>query len=80
MSSVTGGVVRGVQPGGEAKDLSGYGRADLTFGVEGEDVGDGLLRYVPGNSTGPGYADMVVLAKTMPVSPTGARLGQTLTP
>ncbi|GKQ40931.1 hypothetical protein ALMP_74500 [Streptomyces sp. A012304] len=61
-------------------DLSGYGRADLTFGVEGEDTGNGLLMYVPSGSTGIGYAQTLSLTRTALGTPAAARLGQTLTP
>jgi len=61
-------------------DLSGYGRADLTFGVEGEDAGDGILMYVPSNSTGLGLTSTAILSKSQLGTPTGAHLGQTLTP
>ncbi|MES5816550.1 N-acetylmuramoyl-L-alanine amidase [Streptomyces sp. RG80] len=61
-------------------DLSGYGRADLTFGADNEDGGDGILLHLPSNSTGLGYADAVIYSKTTLATPTDARLGQTLTP
>ncbi|MFF9807277.1 N-acetylmuramoyl-L-alanine amidase [Streptomyces coeruleorubidus] len=61
-------------------DLSGYGRADLTFGAEGEDSTDGILLHLPSNSTGLGYADSVIFSKSTLGTPTDARLGQTLTP
>ncbi|MGW3725103.1 FG-GAP-like repeat-containing protein [Streptomyces sp. NPDC000851] len=61
-------------------DLSGYGRADLTFGASGEDGGDGILMYLPSNSTGLGYAQTVILSKTALGTPTDGMLGQTLTP
>ncbi|MFI6015391.1 FG-GAP-like repeat-containing protein [Streptomyces sp. NPDC051243] len=61
-------------------DLSGYGRADLTFGAEGEDAGDGILMYLPSNSTGLGFTTMAVHTRTALGTPAGARLGRTLTP
>ncbi|MDN3024456.1 N-acetylmuramoyl-L-alanine amidase [Streptomyces sp. S.PB5] len=61
-------------------DLSGYGRADLTFGADNEDTGDGILLHLPSNSTGLGYADAVIYSKTALGTPTDARLGQVLTP
>jgi hypothetical protein len=61
-------------------DLSGYGRADLTFGADGEDGTDGILLHLPSNSTGLGYSDAVIYSKTTLGTPTDARLGQTLTP
>lgn len=61
-------------------DLSGYGRADLTFGAEGEDAGNGLLTYVPSGSTGLDYAHTLALSRTSLGTPAAARLGQLLTP
>ncbi|MFF4685858.1 FG-GAP-like repeat-containing protein [Streptomyces sp. NPDC001307] len=61
-------------------DLSGYGRADLTFGVGGEDGGDGILMYLPSNSTGLGYSQTAVLSKSALGTPTDAALGTNLTP
>ncbi|WP_406725889.1 FG-GAP-like repeat-containing protein [Streptomyces sp. GD-15H] len=61
-------------------DLSGYGRADLTFGAAGEDSGNGVLTYVPSNSSGLGFGDSYVFGKGTLGTPTGARLGHTLTP
>ncbi|MFE5819791.1 N-acetylmuramoyl-L-alanine amidase [Streptomyces sp. NPDC056479] len=61
-------------------DLSGYGRADLTLGAEGEDGTDGIVMYLPSNSTGLGYAQAVIHSKTALGTPTDAHLGQMLTP
>ncbi|MGW2384479.1 N-acetylmuramoyl-L-alanine amidase [Streptomyces sp. NPDC001658] len=61
-------------------DLSGYGRADLTFGADGEDGTDGILLYLPSNSTGLGYGDSVIYSRSTLGTPTDGRLGQTLTP
>ncbi|MEU1202981.1 FG-GAP-like repeat-containing protein [Streptomyces sp. NPDC005813] len=61
-------------------DLSGYGRTDLVLGTEGEDGGDGILLYVPSNSTGLGLTQATVYSKTTLGTPAGAHLGQTLTP
>jgi hypothetical protein len=61
-------------------DLSGYGRADLTFGAAGEDGTDGILLHLPSNSTGLGYADSVIFSKSTLGTPTDAYPGQTLTP
>ncbi|PWI17627.1 hypothetical protein DI272_28265 [Streptomyces sp. Act143] len=61
-------------------DLSGYGRADLTFGTDNEDGGDGILIHLPSNSTGLGWSETVIYSKTTLGTPTDARLGQTLTP
>ncbi|MGW1952569.1 FG-GAP-like repeat-containing protein [Streptomyces sp. NPDC001920] len=61
-------------------DLSGYGRADLTLGAQGEDGTDGIVLYLPSNSTGLGYSQAVIYSKTVLGTPTDAHLGQTLTP
>ncbi|WP_225836190.1 FG-GAP-like repeat-containing protein [Streptomyces sp. NK08204] len=61
-------------------DLSGYGRADLVLGAAGEDSADGVLMYLPSNSTGLGYTQMTVLSKTTLGTPAGAGLGTNLTP
>ncbi|GAA4805893.1 N-acetylmuramoyl-L-alanine amidase [Streptomyces ziwulingensis] len=61
-------------------DLSGYGRADLTFGADGEDGTDGVLLHLPSNSTGLGYADSVLYSRSVLGTPVDGRLGQTLTP
>lgn len=61
-------------------DLSGYGRADLTFGVEGEDSGNGILMYLPSNSMGLGFSHTAIYSRTPLGTPAGAHLGQTLTP
>ncbi|CAL9549312.1 hypothetical protein SUDANB108_04430 [Streptomyces sp. enrichment culture] len=61
-------------------DLSGYGRADLTIGADGEDGGDGILLHLPSNGTGLGYAGSVVFGRTALGTPSDARLGQNLTP
>ncbi|WP_437034140.1 FG-GAP-like repeat-containing protein [Streptomyces sp. enrichment culture] len=61
-------------------DLSGYGRADLTFGADGEDTSDGVLLYLPSNGTGLGYGDSYVIGKGSLGTPTDGRLGRTLTP
>ncbi|MFI8302376.1 FG-GAP-like repeat-containing protein [Streptomyces sp. NPDC085927] len=61
-------------------DLSGYGRADLTFGADGEDSGNGVVTYVPSNGSGLGFGDSYMFGKGTLGTPTGARLGQALTP
>ncbi|MER6037697.1 FG-GAP-like repeat-containing protein [Streptomyces sp. NPDC001835] len=61
-------------------DLSGYGRADLTFGVAGEDSGNGILMYLPSNGSGLGFGQTAVLSRTILGTPTGAGLGVTLAP
>ncbi|MER7490678.1 FG-GAP-like repeat-containing protein [Streptomyces sp. NPDC126497] len=61
-------------------DLSGYGRADLTVGAEGEDTSDGVLLYVPSNSSGLGYGDSYAFGKGTLGLAADLRLGRTLTP
>nr|WP_324612339.1 FG-GAP-like repeat-containing protein [Streptomyces sp. AS58] len=61
-------------------DLSGYGRTDLILGASGEDGTDGVLMYVPSNSTGLGYTRTVLLTKSVMGTPTDGMLGTTLTP
>ncbi|MDT9700009.1 FG-GAP-like repeat-containing protein [Streptomyces sp. P17] len=61
-------------------DLSGYGRADLTIGADGEDGTDGILLYIPSNSTGLGYGDSVIYSKSTLGTPTDGGLGQVLAP
>ncbi|MBT2675659.1 FG-GAP repeat protein [Streptomyces sp. ISL-14] len=86
VSQDTSGVVGAAESGDlfgssvSLTDLSGYGRADLTFGAEGEDGTDGILLYLPSNSTGLGYSQAVIYSRTTLGTPTDAHLGQTLTP
>ncbi len=86
ISQETSGVPGGAESGdlfGSAvslTDLSGYGRADLTFGVEGEDSANGFLMYLPSNSTGLGFSQTAIYSRTTLGTPAGAHLGQTLTP
>ncbi|MFF3344426.1 FG-GAP-like repeat-containing protein [Streptomyces sp. NPDC002779] len=61
-------------------DLSGYGRADLTVGANGEDGTDGVLLHIPSNSTGIGYGDSLIYSKTTLGTPTDGGLGQVLAP
>ncbi|MFF1766047.1 FG-GAP-like repeat-containing protein [Streptomyces sp. NPDC058249] len=81
-SGVPGSTETGDQLGSAVSltDLSGYGRTDLTLGTEGEDGGDGVLLYVPSNSTGLGLTQAAVYGRTQLGTPAGAHLGQTLTP
>ncbi|MCZ0987362.1 FG-GAP-like repeat-containing protein [Streptomyces diastatochromogenes] len=81
-SGVPGATESGDQLGSSVSltDLSGYGRADLTLGVAGEDGGDGILMYLPSNSTGLGYAQTTVLSKAVLGTPTAGALGTTLAP
>ncbi|MEU1050977.1 N-acetylmuramoyl-L-alanine amidase [Streptomyces sp. NPDC005876] len=86
VSQDTGGVPGSTETGdrlGSAvvlADLSGYGRADLTLGADGEDGTDGVLLHVPSGSRGLGFTDSVLYSRTTLGTPSDARLGQTLTP
>ncbi|MGW1589500.1 FG-GAP-like repeat-containing protein [Streptomyces sp. NPDC002386] len=81
-SGVPGNTESGDKAGSSVSltDLSGYGRADLTLGVAGEDSGNGILMYLPSNGSGLGYSQTAVLSRTMLGTPTGAGLGVTLAP
>ncbi|WP_349636903.1 hypothetical protein [Streptomyces mirabilis] len=81
-SGVPGSTETGDQLGSAVSltDLTGYGRTDLTVGTEGEDAGDGVLLHVPSGSTGLGLSQAKVYGRTQLGTPTGAHLGQTLTP
>ncbi|MGV9843099.1 FG-GAP-like repeat-containing protein [Streptomyces fungicidicus] len=61
-------------------DLSGYGRADLTVGAEGEDTSDGVILYLPSNSSGLGYGDSYVFGKGTLGLASDLQLGRTLAP
>ncbi|MFJ5560135.1 N-acetylmuramoyl-L-alanine amidase [Streptomyces sp. NPDC093250] len=61
-------------------DLSGYGRADLTFGADGEDTWDGAVVYLPSNGSGLGYGDTVFYGRGTFGLAADVRLGGTLTP
>ncbi|GGP91747.1 FG-GAP-like repeat-containing protein [Streptomyces griseomycini] len=61
-------------------DLSGYGRADLTIGADGEDTSDGVVLYLPSSSTGLGYGGSYVFGKGTLGLSADVRLGQALTP
>jgi hypothetical protein len=61
-------------------DLSGYGRADLLFGVAGEDGGNGIVMYLPSNTSGLGYPQTKILSRSALGTPAGAALGTNLAP
>ncbi|MEV0323334.1 FG-GAP-like repeat-containing protein [Streptomyces sp. NPDC050658] len=61
-------------------DLSGYGRADLAIGVDGEDAGDGTILQLDSGSSGVSTSGAVYYGRTLLGTPAGAHLGQTLTP
>ncbi|NGO14775.1 hypothetical protein G5C60_46095, partial [Streptomyces sp. HC44] len=61
-------------------DLSGKGFAHLLLGTEGEDTGNGTLLYLPSTSTGVSVSEAAYYGMTQLGTPTGARVGQVLTP
>ncbi|MFC7307331.1 FG-GAP-like repeat-containing protein [Streptomyces monticola] len=61
-------------------DLSGYGRADLAIGVDGEDAGNGTILQLDSGSKGVSLSGAVYYGVTQLGTPAGARLGQTLAP
>ncbi|WP_069887045.1 FG-GAP-like repeat-containing protein, partial [Streptomyces luteocolor] len=61
-------------------DLSGFGRADLAIGVDGEDAGDGTILQLDSGSSGVPGSSGVSYGRTLLGTPAGAHLGRTLTP
>ncbi|MGW5868018.1 FG-GAP-like repeat-containing protein [Streptomyces sp. NPDC055239] len=61
-------------------DLSGYGRADLAIGVDGEDEGNGTLLQLDSTASGVSTTTGVYYGRTQLGTPAAAHLGQTLTP
>lgn len=61
-------------------DLSGYGRADLTIGVDGEDTGNGTILQLDSVASGVSTTSGVYYGRTQLGTPAAAHLGQTLTP
>ncbi|MFV0134051.1 FG-GAP-like repeat-containing protein [Streptomyces sp. HMX87] len=62
------------------KDLSGWGRADLAIGVEGENGYDGAVLQLDSGSAGISISGHEYYWRSTLGTPAGARLGQTLTP
>ncbi|MFH9041509.1 N-acetylmuramoyl-L-alanine amidase [Streptomyces sp. NPDC017966] len=81
-SGITGSTESGDRFGAAVSltDLSGYGRADLTVGADGEDTSDGVLLYLPSNGSGLGYGDSYAFGRGTLGLAADVRLGQTLTP
>lgn len=81
-SGVTGATEKGDRFGSSVSltDLSGWGRADLTIGVEGEDSGTGTLLHLPSGSGGINTGSSLYYGRTLLGTESGARLGFTLTP
>ncbi|MEB8338629.1 N-acetylmuramoyl-L-alanine amidase [Streptomyces endophyticus] len=61
-------------------DLSGYGRADLVLGSAGENTAEGMLTYVPSNSSGLGLSSTKNLTTATLGTPATGRLGTNLAP
>ncbi|WP_240436983.1 FG-GAP-like repeat-containing protein [Streptomyces sporangiiformans] len=61
-------------------DLSGRGFGHLLLGTEGEDAGTGTLLYLPSTASGVVLSKAAYYGITQLGTPTGARLGQVLTP
>ncbi|MFD6417704.1 N-acetylmuramoyl-L-alanine amidase [Streptomyces sp. NPDC060194] len=61
-------------------DLSGWGRADLTVGAEGEDTGSGVLLHLPAGGAGIDPGAGFHLTRTLLGTASGVRLGYGLTP
>ncbi|MDQ8704201.1 FG-GAP-like repeat-containing protein [Streptomyces sp. LHD-70] len=81
-SGITGATEAGDRLGSAVvlHDLSGYGRADLAIGVDGEDAGNGTVLQLDSGSKGVSTSGGVYYGVTQLGTPAGARLGGTLTP
>ncbi|MER5212224.1 FG-GAP-like repeat-containing protein [Streptomyces sp. NPDC002838] len=62
------------------RDLSGWGRADLAIGVEGEDTYNGVILQLDSGSSGINAGGYAYYTRGTLGTPTGAHLGQALTP
>ncbi|MET7498432.1 FG-GAP-like repeat-containing protein [Streptomyces sp900116325] len=62
------------------QDLSGYGRADLAIGADGEDAGDGVFLQLDSGSAGVSAKSGLYYSRSNLGTPAAAHLGQTLTP
>jgi hypothetical protein len=62
------------------QDLSGWGRADLAVGVEGEDSSNGTILQMDSGSSGVSTSGSVYYGVSVLGAPTGGHLGQTLQP
>ncbi|WP_326810438.1 N-acetylmuramoyl-L-alanine amidase [Streptomyces scopuliridis] len=61
-------------------DLSGFGRADLAIGADGEDGGDGVILQLDSGSAGISAQGGVYYSRSNLGTPATARLGRTLAP
>lgn len=62
------------------QDLSGYGRADLAIGADGENAGDGVFLQLDSGSAGISAKSTVYYGRSNLGTPAAAHLGQTLAP
>nr|WP_260860268.1 N-acetylmuramoyl-L-alanine amidase [Streptomyces cupreus] len=62
------------------QDLSGWGRADLAIGAEGEDSYNGIILQLDSGSSGVSTSGYAYYTRGTLGTPTGAHLGQVLTP
>jgi hypothetical protein len=62
------------------RDLSGWGRADLAIGVEGEDAYNGTVLQMDSGSSGVSTSDGVYYGRSVLGTPAAGYLGQTLQP
>ncbi|MGW1186143.1 FG-GAP-like repeat-containing protein [Streptomyces drozdowiczii] len=62
------------------QDLSGYGRADLAIGADGENAGDGVFLQLDSGSAGVSAKSAIYYGRSNLGTPAAAHLGQTLTP
>ncbi|MFH8488196.1 FG-GAP-like repeat-containing protein [Streptomyces longisporoflavus] len=61
-------------------DLSGYGRADLAIGADGEDEGNGTILQLDTGASGVSTTSAAYYGRTQLGTPAAAHLGQLLTP
>nr|WP_308429595.1 FG-GAP-like repeat-containing protein [Streptomyces longisporoflavus] len=61
-------------------DLSGYGRADLAIGADGEDEGNGTILQLDTGASGVSTTTGAYYGRTQLGTPAAAHLGQVLTP
>ncbi|MFC7217368.1 N-acetylmuramoyl-L-alanine amidase [Streptomyces polyrhachis] len=81
-SGIAGGAESGDRLGSTAvlADLSGYGRADLAIGVDGEDTGNGTILQLDAGSTGISNTGGAYYGTTALGASPGLRIGSVLAP
>ncbi|MGP3999911.1 FG-GAP-like repeat-containing protein [Streptomyces sp. 8N706] len=81
-SGITGATESGDRLGSSVVlyDLSGWARADLAIGTDGEDAGDGTILQLDSGSSGVSTSTGVYYGRSQLGTPAGAHLGGTLTP